>query len=171
MHRLKLVLYYALIQHLPHSRLWSLSNRIRVWYLSRVLGVMPGDRNSKFEFGVYISDARRLRVGRHVRINENAFLQGAITIGDYVMIAPKVAIYTRTHRYEDIGVPMVVAGESETLPVTIEDDVWIGINAVVLPGIRIGRGAIVGANSLVNRDVEPYSIVGGVPARLIRRRR
>jgi maltose O-acetyltransferase len=170
MHRLKLVLYYALIQHLPHSRLSSLSNRIRVWYLSHVLGVMPDDCNSKFEPCVYISDARRLRVGRHVRINENAFLQGAIVIGDFVMIAPKVSIYTRTHRHEDAGRPMVLAGETETRPVTIEDDVWIGINAVVLPGITIGRGSIVGANSLVNKNVEPYSIVGGVPARLIRRR-
>lgn len=138
--------------------------------MSKVLKIIPFDKNSKFEYGIYISDARNLRIGKHVRINENVFLQGRINIGDYVMIAPNVAIYTKTHNYNDINTPMVLSGETDTQEVIIEDDVWIGINSVILPGVTIGKGTIIGANSLVNKDVEPYSIMGGIPARLIKKR-
>jgi maltose O-acetyltransferase len=138
--------------------------------MAKILKVIQFDKNSKFEYGVYISDARNLKIGKHVRINENVFLQGRISIGDYVMIAPNVAIYSKTHNYHDINTPMVLSGESETRTVTIDNDVWIGINAVVLPGVTVGKGSIIGANSVVTKNVEPYSIMGGVPARLIRKR-
>jgi maltose O-acetyltransferase len=138
--------------------------------MAKILKVIQFDKNSKFESGIYISDARNLEIGKHVRINENVFLQGSITIGDFVMIAPNVSIYTKTHRYGDINTPMVLSGESETKTVTIENDVWLGLNAVVLPGITVGKGSIIGANSVVTKNVEPYSIIGGVPAHLIRKR-
>jgi len=171
MRKLKLIFYYSFIQYLPHSRLIPLSNRLRMWYMAKVLKVMPFDKNSKFESGIYISDSRQLKIGKHARINENAFLQGSIQIGDYVMIAPNVSIYSKTHNHHDVKAPMVLSGESETKTVIIEDDVWIGINTVILPGIKIGKGSIVGANSVVTKDVAPYTIVGGVPAKLIRSRR
>lgn len=171
MHKLKLVIYYAIVQYLPHSRTFGFATRVRVWYLSKILGVLPNDRNSKVETGVYISNAKQLKIGKNVRINERVFLQGAITIGDYAMLAPGVAIYTKTHKYDNPDVPMVLSGETETQAVVLEDDVWLGRNVMVLPGIRIGKGSIVGANSLVNKDVPPYSIVGGVPAKLIRARK
>ena len=171
MHKIKLVIYYSIIQHLAHSRIIGVFTRFRVWYLSRAFGVMPSDKNSKVEYGVYISDAKNLKIGKHVRINENVFLQGHITIGDNVMLAPNVAIYSKTHNYNNPDVPMVLAGDSETKEVVIENNVWIARNVVILPGIRIGEGSIVGANSVVNRDVEPWSIVGGVPAKLIRKRK
>lgn len=171
MQKIKLVIYYMLIQYLPHSRLLKLSNMIRMHYMSKVLKIMPYDKNSKFETGIYISDAKKLQIGKHVRINENVFLQGSVSIGDYVMIAPNVSIYSKTHNHHDVNIPMVLSGESETKRVIIEDDVWIGINVVILPGIRIGKGAIIGANSVVTKDVKPYSIMGGLPAKLIRSRK
>jgi len=170
MQKIKLIIYYAIIQHFPHSRIVGVFTRIRVWYLSRVLNIMPYDKKSKVEYGVYISDARKLKIGKHVRINENVLLQGKIRIGDYVMLAPNISIYSKTHLYDDINIPMVLAGESETQEVIIENNVWVGINTVILPGVRIGEGSIVGANSVVNKDIEPFSIVGGVPAKLIRKR-
>lgn len=170
MHRLKLAIYYVLIQNLPHSRFLKVSNRVRIWYMSKILKIMPYDKNSKFESKIYISDARQLKLGCFVRINENTFLQGDVKIGNHVMIAPNVSIYTKTHRHDEIKTPMVLSGETPTKTVVIEDDVWIGINAVILPGIRIGKGTIVGANSVVTKDVEPYDIVGGVPAKTIRKR-
>jgi maltose O-acetyltransferase len=65
---------------------------------------------------------------------------------------------------------MILQGELKNFLPNIEDDVWIGRNAVILPGVTIGRGSIVGAGAIVNKDVIPYSIVGGVPARLIKMR-
>jgi maltose O-acetyltransferase len=138
--------------------------------MSKVLKIMPLDKNSKFEHGIYISDARQLKIGKHVRINENVFLQGSINVGNYVMIAPNVSIYSKTHIHNDINIPMVLSGETETKAVIIEDDVWIGINCTILPGIKIGKGAIIGAHSVVTKDVASYTIVGGVPAKLIRSR-
>lgn len=170
MQKLKLIIYYLFIQYLPHSRLIGFSNVIRMWYVAKVLKIMPFDKNSKFESGIYLSDARNLKIGKHVRINENAFLQGSITIGDYAMIAPNVSIYSKTHNYHDINIPMVQSGESETKTVSIENDVWVGINVVILPGITIGKGSIIGANAVVTKNVEPYSIMGGIPAKLLRKR-
>lgn len=170
MQKLKLIIYYVIIQNLPHSRFLKISNTIRIWYLSKVLKIMPYDKNSKFEYKIYVSDARQISLGSFVRINENTFFQGNVNIGNHVMIAPNVSVYSKTHKYDDLNTPMVLSGETPTKTVVIEDDVWIGINAVILPGIRIGKGAIVGANSVVSKNVEPYSIVGGVPAKLIRKR-
>jgi len=67
-------------------------------------------------------------------------------------------------------IPMNRQGWSEDRPVCIEDDVWIGSRVILLPGVRIGKGSIVGAGSVVTRDVEPYAIVAGNPARKIRSR-
>jgi len=170
MQKFKIFIYYVFIQHLPHSRFIGASNRIRIWYVSKILKIMPYDTKSKFEYKVYISDSKRLKIGNYVRINENVFLQGDISIGDHVMIAPNVSIYTKTHIHSDINTPMVCSGETKTKQVIIEDDVWLGINTTILPGVTIGKGSIIGANSLVNKSIPPYSIFGGVPAKFIKER-
>ena len=170
MHKLKLIIYYLFIQKLPHSRLWGGFNSLRRWYMASVLRVMPNDANSKFENEIYISDAKQLTIGNHVRINENAFFQGDISIGNHVMIAPGVAIYTVAHRHDTIETPMVQQGTTESKKVTIGNNAWLGRNVVVLPGITVGEGAIVGANSVITKNVAPFTIVGGVPAKLIRKR-
>lgn len=170
MHKLKLILYYLFIQKLPHSRLFGFFNTIRLWYMSKVLKIMPYDSNSKFENGVYISNAKNLKIGKFVRINEDVFLQGSISIGDYVMIAPNTSIYTTTHEHTAVDVAMVLQGDKEINEVVIENNVWLGRNVVVLPGVTVHEGSIVGANSVVTKDVAPFSIVGGVPAKLIKER-
>lgn len=171
MHKLKLIIYYLFIQKLPHSRLSGIFNTLRVFYMAKVLKIMPRDKNSKFEDHIYISDAKQLTIGSYVRINENIFLQGKITIGNDVMIAPGVAIYTKTHEHKDVHIPMVQQGTTEVKAVILKNNVWLGRNVVVLPGITIGEGAIVGANSVVTKNVKPFTIVGGVPAKLIRERK
>ena len=165
-----IILYYLIISKLPHSRYIGVSNQIRVWYCSKILKILEYDSNSKFETDIYISDGTKLRIGKYCRINENVFFQGDVIIGNYVMIAPNVTIHSSTHIYDSIENPMVLNGLSNNNTVIIEDDVWIGRNVVVLPGIKIGKGSIVGANSVVTKDIEPYSIYGGVPAKLIRKR-
>jgi len=168
--KLAVLWYYLFISRLPHSRFLGLFNVLRVYYLSKILKVMPFDRNSKFEFNVYISNGNKLKIGNYCRINENVFLQGDIRIGDYVMIAPNVAIYTSNHFYKDIDKPMVTYGNALNSPVVIEDNVWIGRNVVVLPGVTIATGSIVGANSVVTKNVPANSVVGGVPAKFIKYR-
>lgn len=89
-----------------------------------------------------------------------------IRIGQNVMIAQAVAIQDNDHTFDRRDIPMVQQG-LVCAPVEISDDVWIGHGAVVLKGVRIGPGAIVAAGAVVTRDVGPYEIVGGVPAKVI----
>ncbi len=86
------------------------------------------------------------------------------------MLAPRVAIVGGDHRYDLPGVPSILAGRAEIRQVRIEDDVWVGQGATILHGVTIGEGSVVAAGSVVTKDVEPYSIVAGVPARRIRAR-
>lgn len=134
-----------------------------------MLKVLKDRDGQRFQNNVYISNATNVRVGTFCHINENVFIQGAI-IGNYVMIAPNVAILSSYHNYQRTDIPMVLQGEEKNMPPIIEDDVWIGRNAVVMPGVRIGRGVVVGAGAVVTADVSPFSVVGGVPAKLIRMR-
>lgn len=92
-----------------------------------------------------------------------------ITIGSDVMIAADVLMITRNHGHDRLDIPMTRQGYSNA-PIVIEDDVWIGFRAVVLAGVTVGRGSIVGSGAVVTRDVAPYSVVGGVPARVIKSR-
>ncbi|KAJ4247121.1 hypothetical protein NW762_013259 [Fusarium torreyae] len=106
--------------------------------------------------GVYIN--------REVSIYDNAL----VSIGDGVLIGPGVCICTGTHA-ADMHSRKEAHGTSFALPIRIEADAWIGARATILPGITIGRGATVAAGAVVGKDVEPETLVGGVPARFIRR--
>ena len=89
-----------------------------------------------------------------------------LTLGSHVMVADNVSFRTADHAYSDLVVPMMLQGE-RSLPIVVGDDVWIGANATILRGVVIGRGAIIAAHAVVSKDVQPYEIVGGVPAKKI----
>ncbi|MBJ7323329.1 MAG: acyltransferase [Rhodococcus sp.] len=95
--------------------------------------------------------------------------QGGITIGDNAMIGPHVSIFSEDHGFADMSVPMNRQGYLRS-PTVIGADTWIGAGCVITRGVTIGEGAIVGSGSVVTKDVAPYTIVGGVPARLIKAR-
>lgn len=114
---------------------------------------------------------QHIAIGHDVWIGPNACLLGAggITIGNYVMIANNVSILSTDHIFDDPARPMMTQGNRQR-PIVIEDDVWLGANVVVMPGVCIGTGAVVGAGAVVTHDVPPYAIVGGVPAKVIKYR-
>ena len=114
---------------------------------------------------VVIYHAESISVGSFVDIGENVVLRGAggIAIGDRVLIAAGAVITTVGHPLE-----LPRWGITVTKPVKIGDDVWIGANAVILPGVSIGSGSIVGAGAVVSRDVPADTVVAGVPARVIK---
>lgn len=126
-------------------------------------------RGIDVESKAYIGKGSGIRIGENSGIGYRCYLQGNITIGRDVMMAPEVVILTRSHRYDRVDVPMREQEGGEH-PVVIEDDVWIGTRAIILPGVRIGKGSIIGCGAVVTSDVVPFSIVGGVPARLIGKR-
>jgi acetyltransferase-like isoleucine patch superfamily enzyme len=90
---------------------------------------------------------------------------GGITLGNQVMIAANTMIVANSHRIERTDIPIQDQGYSAK-GIQIEDDVWIGANTTILDGVKISRGAVVGAGATVTKDVPPYSIVVGVPAQV-----
>lgn len=161
--------YYILINKLPNSRFWGGFNKMRTAY-ARWMGVMPKGGGGFLEERVYLGGPGKVSMGAGCQINENVFIQGA-QIGDDVMIAPGCCLLTRNHGFDRTDIPMTQQGETEEQLVVLEDDVWLGRNVLVMPGVRIGKGSIAAAGAVITKDVEPYSIVGGVPAKLIRKRK
>jgi acetyltransferase-like isoleucine patch superfamily enzyme len=94
---------------------------------------------------------------------------GKITIGDNVMLAPRVSIYAENHVFDNPNITIKAQGVSK-MDVVIEDDCWIAANVVILAGVTIGKGSVVAAGSVVNEDVPAFSVVAGVPARVIKSR-
>ena len=103
-------------------------------------------------------------IGRLVQINA----WRSVVIGNNVLIADRVFISDSDHNFSDTSIPIRLQGDSFLGAVTLRDGCWIGIGAVILPGITIGRNAVVAANAVVTKSVPDYAIVGGVPAKIIK---
>lgn len=104
-------------------------------------------------------------IGYRCRINEQ------VSIGKNVIMGPEVVIFTSNHATSDIDTPIKYQGNTDVFPVVIADDCWIGSRAIILPGISIGKGAVVAAGAVVTKDVPEYTIVGGNPAKVIKYRK
>lgn len=109
-------------------------------------------------------------IGDNTGIGANSIIQGPTTIGNYVMMAPEILIFTTNHQTSDILTPMKLQGDTEPREVKIGDDVWIGQRAIILPGVTIGNGAIIASGAVVTKDVSDYSVVGGNPAKVLKSR-
>lgn len=121
--------------------------------------------------GARIDHCYRIRAGRSLAINSGAFVsgRGGLSFGDNVLVGPNAVIVSTEHSFDQTDRP-IHAQRQRILPTTIGDDVWIGANAVVVAGVDIAPGTIVSAGAVVTADTKPYSIVGGVPARVIGQR-
>ncbi len=121
--------------------------------------------------GVVANKGEGIRIGSNSAVGALSFLggQGGICIGNNVIMGPSVRIFSENHNFEDPAVPIRKQGESRR-GVVIEDDCWIGAGATILDGIIIGTGSVVAAASVVTRSVPPFSVVAGVPARVIKSR-
>lgn len=113
----------------------------------------------------------KLIIGSNTWIGQNCFIHGAggVTIGASVGIGPHVKIHAAKHKELGIDTPILFS-ELDFLSITIEDNCNIGIGAVILPGVNIGRGSKIGANAVVNKNIEQYSVAVGIPAKVIKKR-
>jgi len=123
---------------------------------------------SVIETGACINNAvGDVVIGNHTRVGLHNTIIGPVIIGSHVNLAQGITVTALNHNFADTSKRMDDEGVN-TMPVTIEDDVWIGANAVVLPGVRIGTHAVVAAGAIVTKDVPPHSLVAGVPAKVIK---
>lgn len=141
------------------------SHHVRRFFY-RVAGMKIGS-GSTIHTGAKFYDPGNITIGKDSIIGEGAVLDGRdkIIIGNHVDIASEVMIYNAEHdiQSEDFG--------AKTEPVVVEDYVFIGPRAIILPGVKVGKGAVVGAGAVVTKNVDEFSIVGGVPAKVIGERR
>ena len=107
-------------------------------------------------------------IGDHTRVGLHNTVIGPVTIGCHVNLAQGITVTALNHNFADSEKRIDEQGVSTT-PVVIEDDVWIGANAVVLPGVRVGTHSVIAAGAVVTKDVLPHSIVAGVPAKVIKK--
>ena len=154
-----LFFHNALVSHFP-------SHLLRRWVMRHLMGISFG-QESAILMGLRLYTKGGVSIGEHSVIDRDCVLdgRGGIEIGRNVNLAPEVMILTAYHDPDDAE----NFGGIEK-PIVIEDHVWIATRAMVLPGVRIGRGAVVGAGSVVTKDVAAGTIVAGNPARFIRDR-
>ena len=157
---------------IKHLRDWFLR---KVVYRKYIIG--PG-----FHAGIRVRiwGRQKMVIGRNFYIGRDSFIETDAIIGDNVMLGNRVALIGRyDHHYQQVGTPIRLAMQIRDKTYNwkglqyityIESDVWIGYGTTVMGGVRIGEGSIIGACSLVTKDVEPYSIYAGVPARKVRNR-
>lgn len=110
-----------------------------------------------------------LEIGNNVGIAQNCFIQvrGKVIIGNDVIFGPGVSVFSENHNFSDPDKPIREQGETR-IGVTIEDGVWVGSGAKILDGVTVGHHSIIAAGSVVNKSIPPYSIAGGIPAKIIK---
>lgn len=167
---LALLIYYLVAVRFPTQPVpgWRMGYALR----RVLLGMIADDVGNRIivKKNAYIGTGKGLRVGDHSQLGENCRIGPDVIIGSDVLMNPDVVIMTTSHAFENPEIPIRLQGASAIQPIHIGDDVWIGTRAVILPGVTVGRGAIIGAGSIVTKDIPPYAIAGGSPAKVIRQR-
>ena len=123
---------------------------------------------SYFQSPKYI--CKDLVSGDYSHFSYGCYIGKNVKIGNYVMCGPEVVIGMGNHSYDKPGTPIIFSGQPIINQTVIEDDVWIGQRAMIRSGIKVGEGSIIAMGSIVNKDVEPYTIVGGIPAKFLKNR-
>lgn len=185
-HPLKHYLRWSWLKAFLHDRAALVVAEIKMW-LCAPLMYLPGRVGSRLRVALlgfrrvgrkvriwemaWIKCPENISIGDDVRIHPMTYLHGAggIEIGSHVGIGAGVKMYSLNHRYRDADRLYSEQGY-DFGEIVIEDDVWIGSGSVILAGVRIRTGTVVAAGAVVTKDTESYSVVGGVPARVISRR-
>lgn len=163
--KLLYVVYQLTAQWLPHHLSFARAlRRLCARCIAKKVG-----KNVNIEKGAHFTPD--LVIGDNSGVGINAEMNGPVTIGKDVMMGPEVIVYTSSHAHSRIDIPMMEQGFEEPKPVTIGNDVWIGRRAMIMPGVTIGDGCIIAAGAVVTRSTPPYTMVAGVPAKVVKNRK
>ena len=161
------ILYRLTAAWLPESRRSRFAKGLRRFWAKRM--IKHCGKNVNIEKGAKFTPL--LSIGDNSGIGINCEINGPVSIGNDVMMGPEVVIYTSGHKFDRMDIPMWKQGSTEPRAVTIGDDVWIGRRVIIMPGVRVGNGCVIGAGAVVTKDVPDYCVVGGVPAKVLKRRK
>jgi maltose O-acetyltransferase len=162
-----LFIYYFILKNLPSTNSpYALIVVLRSWVCKSMFKKMG--RHVNIQKGVYFGKGDKISIGDYSGIGENSILgqTDEIQIGNNVLTGPQLMIFTQNHEFKDRTKLIREQGGTNN-PVTIEDDVWIGARVTILSGVKIGRGSVIAAGAVVTKSFPPYSIIGGVPAKII----
>jgi maltose O-acetyltransferase len=166
------IFYYSFAQYLPASYRYQALGKF-----GKMCRGAAGKRLFRYsgqrinvEQGANFYTGWEIEIGDDSSLGVHCMIPYDLKVGKDVMMGPYVIIIGENHDYYRRDIPMRLQGYKKFPPVRIEDDVWIGARVIILPGITIGKGAIIGAGSVVTKDIPPYAICAGNPARVIRLR-
>ena len=116
----------------------------------------------------YFGNGEHVIIGDRSQLGKNMRAESDLQLGDDVVMGPDVVIMSSSHAFDSVDLPVNQQGGRARRPVTIGNDVWIGTRVIILPGIQVGNHSIIGAGSVVTKNVPPLAIVAGNPAKIIR---
>lgn len=160
------IFYKVFASWLPQSGHSELARKIRCFFAK---GIIKCGRDVNIEHKACFTPG--VEVGDRSGIGIKCELTGPIKIGNNVMMGPEVIIYTSGHKFDRTDIPMMDQGFTEYKPVTIGNDVWFGRRVIIMPGVTIGDGCVIGAGAVVTKDIPPYSVAAGVPAKVVKSRK
>lgn len=171
MKKVYLILYYGFATYLPMQPIpgFKLYYKIRYFLAKKIL--KKCGKNVIIKNKCYFGDGTKLKVGDYSQLGQNLRVSGPVSIGNYVMMGPDIVIMGVTHDISDLSKPMIDPGNpSLEKEVKIGSNVWIGTRVIIMPGVEIGDNSIIGSGAVVTKSFEKNSIIGGVPAKFIKKR-
>lgn len=173
MRHIALFIYYAFLRFLPAT-----NNGMKFLGIFRKMRACIGHFvfdecgcNLNIEAGASFGTGRGIKIGSYSCLGVRCSVHSPLEIGDHVLMGPDVLILTTNHIISSTDIPIGEQGMSKPEKVVIGNDVWIGTRAIILPGVNVGDGAVIAAGAVVTKDVPAYTVVGGVPARVIKNRK
>ena len=167
-----LILYYGFMQYLPDSYppfIGKISNWLRILCVKRI--VKKCGKIDTINRRAYFGNGAEVELGNHCTLGANSSIPNNTIVGDYSMVSRQTHILVNNHAFDRTDIPIKMQGYKPTKPTIIEDDCWIGMRSFLTPGRHVKKGTIVAAGSVLTKDFDEYSIVGGNPAKLIRMRK
>ena len=165
-----LLFYYGIARWLPQTgRCFNIGGKSRRLLCKHIF--LKCGKNVNIEKGACFGSGVNIEIGDFSGIGLNAFIPGDTIIGNYVMMGPNCIIFQSNHRTDDITVPMMFQGMTKRKQTIIGEDVWIGQNVTMTPGRHIAKGSVIAAGCVLTKDFPEYSIIGGNPSRLLKKRK
>ena len=166
MKKIYLFIYYLLANKIPNSTFPGgfIFNLIRIFFVKRIIEF---GSNNTLQKNIYFGTGKNVKIGNNCQINDNVRLDN-VEIGDNVMIARDAVFLGRSHNYNDLNLCMNNQGFKLSKQTIVENDVWIGLRAIIMPGKIISSGSIISAGSVLTQNTIKNGVYGGVPAKLIK---